>query len=66
MRKSYPACEKQSGAQRYALFALLLLRLPAVFTFHALFTLPRFAERNRQFCAYSLQPFMLIDTRCTA
>jgi hypothetical protein len=39
----------QSGAQRFAFVALLLLALPDVFTFHALLALPRFAERNRQF-----------------
>ncbi len=57
--------EQQSGAARYALFALLLLRLPVVLTFHALFELPRLAERSLQFCAISLQPFMLNGTFCT-
>ena len=46
----------QSGAQRLAFDALLLLALPVELTFHVLLALPRFAERNRQFCAYSLHP----------
>lgn len=46
----------QSGAHRLLLVALLLLALPDVLTFHVLFALPRFADRNRQFCAYSLHP----------
>ena len=40
----------QSGAGRIAVLGLLLLALPVVFTFHVLL-LPRFAERNRTFCA---------------
>ena len=47
---------KQSGHPRFAFVALLLLTLPDVFTFHVLFALPRFAERNRQFWDYSLHP----------
>jgi hypothetical protein len=48
----------QSGHPRFAFVALLLLAFPDVFTFHVLFALPRFAERNRQFWAYSLHPFI--------
>ena len=39
----------QSGQPRLAFVALLLLALPVEFTFHALFALPRLAERKRQF-----------------
>ena len=46
----------QSGAHRFAFVALLLLALPVVLTFQVLFALPRDADRNRQFCAYSLHP----------
>lgn len=49
----------QSGRARYALFALLLLTLPEVLIFHALYALPRLAERKRTFTAvtvYSLRP----------
>ena len=46
----------QSGAQRFAFVALLLLALPDVFTFQALLPLLRFAERNRQFCATAYTP----------
>ena len=49
----------QSGAHRFAFVALLLLALPVVLTFHVLFALPRFAERKRQFCAFSLHPIFL-------
>ena len=48
----------QSGHPRFAFVALLLLAFPDVFTFHVLFALPRFAERNRQFWAYSLHPYL--------
>ena len=41
----------QSGWLLYELFALLLLRLPPVFTFHALFELPRFADRSLRLTA---------------
>ena len=49
----------QSGAHRFAFVAVLLLALPVEFTFHALFALPRLAERKRQFCAFSLHPFFI-------
>ena len=39
----------QSGAGLFAFVALLLLALPVVLTFHVVFALPRFAERNRTF-----------------
>lgn len=50
----------QSGRARYALFALLLLTLPEVLIFQALFALLRLAERKRTFTAvtvYSLRPY---------
>ena len=47
--------QTQSGRPRRLLFALLLLRYPAKFTFHSLFEFPRFAERNQQFTAH-IQP----------
>jgi hypothetical protein len=37
----------QSGVQRFALVALLLLTLPDVFAFHTLLALLRLAERRR-------------------
>ena len=45
----------QSGAGRFAFVALLLLALPLELTFHALFALPRLADRRRTFW-YSLHP----------
>ena len=36
----------QSGAAAYALFALLLLRLPDVLTFQTLYEFERLADRN--------------------
>ena len=37
------------GANLFELLALLLLTLPDELTFHVLYALPRFAERNRTF-----------------
>ena len=60
MHKPFPLWEQQSGAHLFALFALLLLRLPVVFKFHALFALPLLQERSHTLTAerrlYSLQP----------
>ena len=56
-----PLCEsrlaqaKQSGQPRRAFLALLLLTLPAELTFHALFALPRFADRSHTLTA-DIQP----------
>lgn len=47
----------QSGAQRKALYALLLLTLPVALTFQVLFALLRFAERKRQFCVITYAPY---------
>lgn len=45
----------QSGAGLFAFVALLLLTLPVVLTFHALFAVPRLADRRRTDW-YSLHP----------
>ena len=49
--RPYGAKRNQSGTLAYALFALLLLMLPFVLTFHALLELPRLAERRRTLAA---------------
>ena len=48
----------QSGAQRYELFALLLLTLPDELTFHTLFELLRLADRRRTVAARSISTYI--------
>ena len=47
----------QSGAKPNVFVALLLLAYPVEFTFQALFALPRFAERRREFWLQPVSPF---------
>lgn len=46
---AYITTAMQSGQLRFALFALLLLTLPLLLTFHSLFALPRLQDRNHTF-----------------
>jgi hypothetical protein len=46
----------QSGAQRLAFVALLLLALPVLLTIQALLPLPRLADRKRTLREYNLHP----------